>query len=472
MPHVIRKKRLHVEFDGPESEVLALQRRLERFCYDCLLPVMEVALNEHASEDEHIMLEEVVIDAGTIPLEQMEADLSQAVQEGMHQALGEELQSPRINSRRRNRLQAMTEAFMHFLEQGSLPWWFQLPAGKELEQVLLECWLDESLPYGTAVITLEEVLIPLQKEQARKRFILQFSERFRSLLLPIIAPQIGIRVAAVLDRLSGVALPSAAVAPIRENVWDNGLAAAANHVSATEHELISRSWLGLPVWLRSHPEVSAALERHWPGTTGSRKKDAAIDEPLKDTCRRDEERTAGHADKIDAAGHAETLQEGIYIENGGVVLLHPYLTHLFESLEISSGNRIVEPERGVSVLHYLVSGSTEPPEYLVALQKLLCNIPLHDPIARSVELTDLDIEMCDYLLKALLQHWGALRNSSVNGLRGAFLMRPAKLTLRDNDEWLLQVEKNSCDILLDQLPFSISMVKLPWMEKLLWVQWN
>lgn len=472
MPHVIRKKRLHVEFDGPESEVSALQRRLERFCYDCLMPVMEVALNEHTSESEHILLEEVVIDAGTIPLDQMEADLSQAVQEGMHQALGEELQSPRINSRRRNRLQAMTEAFMHFLEQGSLPWWFQLPAGKELEQALLECWLDESLPYGAAVITLEEVLIPLQKEPARRRLILQFSERFRSLLLPIIAPQVGIRVAAVLERLCGVALPSAAVAPIRENVWDIGLAAAANHVSATEQDLISRAWLGLPEWLRRHPEVQVALERHWPGAAGASKTDATIEEPKSATRRRDEEQAAGHAEKNIAAGHAKAVQEGIYLENAGVVLLHPYLTQLFESLEISNGNRILEPERGVAVLHYLASGSTEPPEYMVALQKILCNIPLHAPIARSVELTDLDIEMCDYLLKALLQHWGALRNSSVNGLRGAFLMRSAKLTLRDNDEWLLQVEKNSSDILLDQLPFSISMVKLPWMEKLLWVEWN
>ncbi|WP_136513095.1 contractile injection system tape measure protein [Geomonas edaphica] len=472
MPHVIRKKRLHIEFHGPESEVAALQRRLERFCYDSLLPVMEVALNEHAAEDEHILLEEVVIDAGTIPLDQMEADLSQAVQEGMQQALGEELQSPRINSRRRNKLQAMTEVFMHFLEQGSLPWWFQLQAGKELEQVLLECWLDESLPYGAAVITLEEVLIPLQKESARRRLILQFSERFRSLLLPIIAPQVGIRVAAVLERLSGVALPSTAVAPIREKVWDNGLAAAANHVSATEHELISRAWLGLPEWLRRHPEVSVALERHWPGAVGSSKPEATVEDLKSATHKQNEEPSAGHAEKIEGADKPEAVQEGIYIENGGVVLLHPYLTRLFEALEISSGNHILTPERGVAVLHYLASGSTEPPEYLVALQKILCSIPLHIPIARNIELTELDIEMCDSLLKALLQHWGALRNSSVNGLRGAFLMRPAKLTLRDNDEWLLQVEKNSCDILLDQLPFSISMVKLPWMEKLLWVQWD
>ncbi len=472
MPHVIRKKRLNVEFDGPESEVLALQRRLERFCYECLLPVMEVALNEQATEDEHILLEEVVIDAGTIPLDQLEAELSQAVQEGVQQALREELQSPRGDSRRRNRLQAMTEVFLHFLEQGSLPWWFQLPPGKELEQVLLECWLDENLPYGAAVIALEEVLIPLQKEQARRRLILQFSERFRSLLLPIIAPQVGVRVAAVLESLAGVALPTAVMAFVRDNVWDNGLAAAGNHVGVTEHDLISRAWLGLPASVKRLPEVAAALERHWPGAAGARKSDAPIKQIEDATHRHGEEPAAGHAAKIKAASQAETMQEGIYLENGGVVLLHPYLPQLFEALEIISGNRILAPERGVAVLHYLATGSTEPPEYQVALQKILCSIPLHAPIARKVELSDLDIEMCDYLLNALLGHWGALRNSSVNGLRGAFLMRPAKLTLRENEEWLLQVEKNSCDILLDQLPFSISMVKLPWMEKLLWVQWD
>ncbi|MEO1401775.1 MAG: contractile injection system tape measure protein [Cyanobacteria bacterium J06635_1] len=43
---------------------------------------------------------------------------------------------------------------------------------------------------------------------------------------------------------------------------------------------------------------------------------------------------------------------------------------------------------------------------------------------------------------------------------------------RNNDHWLLQIERETYDILLDQLPWSIRVVKLPWMPKLLYVEWS
>ncbi|MBU5612520.1 contractile injection system tape measure protein [Geomonas azotofigens] len=462
MDHVIREQHLHVEFDGPEAEAAGLQRRLQRFCQDYLLPVIEVTLNKQVPEDEHLFLEKLVIDAGTIPLERLEEELAQSVQKELQQTLREELAVPRVNSRRRNTLQALTEVFLHFLEHGSLPWWFQLPAGKELEQALLECWLSGD-HHDAVVIALEEALIPLRKEQARTRLMLQFSEKFRAVLLPLLAPQVGVRVGAVLEQLTDIALPEASLATIRDQVWRHGFSAAAHHANVTEHELVSRAFLELPLSIRESPEVNAALTRHWPGTTPTGARGAQVTTQKRDAPARDE----------DAADHQnKASRDGIYVDNGGIVLLHPYLRQLFERLEISRENRIIEPERGIAVLNYLASGALDQPEYRLALAKVLCDLPLHASIPRDIELADQGKETCDSLLQALLKHWGALRNSSVDGLRGSFLMRPAKLTLRGNDEWLLQVEKNSYDILLDQLPFSISMVKLPWMPKLLWVEWN
>ena len=461
MDHVIREQHLHVEFDGPETEAAGLQRRLERFCHDYLLPVLEVTLNEQVPDDEHLFLQELVIDAGTIPLERLEADLARSVQKELQQSLREELVAPRENSRRRNNLQALTEAFLHFLEYGSLPWWFQLPPGKELEQVLLECWLGGN-QNDAVVIALEEALIPLRKEEARTRLVLQFSESFRALLLPLLAPHIGMRVSAVLEQLTKVALPEALLGPIRDQVWRHGFSAAAHHLGVTEHELVSRAFLTLPHPVREQPEVPAALERHWPGAAPSGAPGIAVAAVSEDAPARDEQ----------SRPKDEAALDGIYVDNGGIVLLHPYLRQLFEGLDICREDRIVKPERGVAVLNYLASGCADQPEYRLALAKVLCDLPLHAAIGRNIGLSDEDIEMCDSLLQAFIKHWGALGSSSPDGLRGSFLMRPAKLTMRGNDEWLLQVEKNSYDILLDQLPFSISMVKLPWMQKLLWVEWN
>jgi hypothetical protein len=43
--------------------------------------------------------------------------------------------------------------------------------------------------------------------------------------------------------------------------------------------------------------------------------------------------------------------------------------------------------------------------------------------------------------------------------------------MRDGD-WLLQVEAKTVDILLNQLPWGISMIKLPWMQRMLWIEWD
>ncbi|WP_136525546.1 contractile injection system tape measure protein [Geomonas ferrireducens] len=471
MPHVIRKKRLHVEFDGPESEVSALQRRLERFCYDCLVPVMEVALNGQIPEDEHLLMEEVVIDAGTIPLDRMELDLTGTVQEGLRQALREELLAPRTGSRRRNNLQAMTEVFLHFLEYGSLPWWFQLPAGRDLQQVLLERWQDPKLPAGAVSLVLEDALVTLRREEARTRLVLQFSETFCSFLLSLVAPSAALRVQAVLDGLEGTGAPAERLLPMRRKLWDHAFAAAASHCGVTERELVRHAWFESPCALRATPGLAAALERQWPEVTQRDKKGPRAPSEGESAAPLDKN-TSTPARTPKAIRQDQEAIEELYIDHAGLVLLHPYLPQLFESQQIAKGNRIIDQERCLAMLHYLAAGDVDQPEHLLVLPKLLCNIPLHVPAAKDTELSDEEREECDALLYVMLQHWGALRNSSADGLRGSFLMRQAKLTMCENDEWLLQVERNSYDILLDQLPYSISMVKLPWMEKLLWVQWD
>ena len=62
-------------------------------------------------------------------------------------------------------------------------------------------------------------------------------------------------------------------------------------------------------------------------------------------------------------------------------------------------------------------------------------------------------------------------NTSPRSLRGSFLQRPGKLSKTDNG-WLLQLESAPFDIILDYAPWSLSMVKFPWMEGMLLVEWG
>jgi hypothetical protein len=164
--------------------------------------------------------------------------------------------------------------------------------------------------------------------------------------------------------------------------------------------------------------------------------------------------------------------EGIYIENAGLIILHPFLPQLFTALGISAATELLQPQRALCLLHFLTTGQVIAPEYELILPKILCNVPLETPVESDVELTDDERKEADALLEAVIRHWEVLRNTSGDGLRGTFLLRHGKVSLRDDGDWLLQVEAQSFDILLDRLPWGISMIKLPWMEKMLWVEWR
>ena len=165
------------------------------------------------------------------------------------------------------------------------------------------------------------------------------------------------------------------------------------------------------------------------------------------------------------------LAEGIYISNAGLVLLHPFLPQFFAALGIAADKQLLQPERALCLLHFLATGQPVAPEYELMLPKLLCNIPLEEPVESDVALTAAEQDEAVSLLKAVIRHWEALRSTSPDGLRGTFFVRPGKISLRDGD-WLLQVEPQTWDILLDQLPWGIGMIKLPWMDRLLHVEWN
>ncbi len=165
-------------------------------------------------------------------------------------------------------------------------------------------------------------------------------------------------------------------------------------------------------------------------------------------------------------------RDGIYVDDAGLVLLHPFLPRFFTALGVSAGDKLVQPERALCLLHFLATGENKTPEYELVLAKLLCNVPLLEPVATGLDLTSSEKAEAVALLEAVIAHWQVLRNTSPDGLRSTFLLRAGKLSLREDGDWLLQVESKSFDILMDQLPWGISVIKLPWMGKMLWVEWH
>jgi hypothetical protein len=162
---------------------------------------------------------------------------------------------------------------------------------------------------------------------------------------------------------------------------------------------------------------------------------------------------------------------GIYTGLAGLVLLHPFLPQFFRALGIADDDNLLRPDKAIYLLNFLATGNTDAKEYELVIPKILCQFPLQRAVESNISLVTAEQEEAVVLLAAVIRHWEVLKNTGTEGLRETFLKRSGKLSLLDNGEWLLQIESNTCDILLEQLPWGIAMIKLPWMHEMLRVEW-
>jgi hypothetical protein len=165
-------------------------------------------------------------------------------------------------------------------------------------------------------------------------------------------------------------------------------------------------------------------------------------------------------------------RRGLYVENAGLVLLHPFLPQFFRALQIAGEYELLRPGEALRLLHFLATGSEDAPEYDLVLPKILCGLSPASLAGESAPLSGEEREESSALLSAVIHHWDALKNTGIDALRESFLKRNGKLTRWHDGGWLLQVESNSFDILLDQLPWGFSMIRLPWMAQMLHVEWR
>lgn len=165
--------------------------------------------------------------------------------------------------------------------------------------------------------------------------------------------------------------------------------------------------------------------------------------------------------------------EGIYLQNAGIIIVWPFITQLFEALKFTEDRRFIsgkKQHRAVHLLQYLASGAENSSEDKLVLSKLLCGLPLSEPVPRQLTLLQEEKVGAEDLIKAAIHHWKEMKNTSVQGFREAFLMREGKLT-RNRNDWFLQVAQRSYDIIMDRLPWTISLARLPWMPEPIFVEW-
>ncbi len=165
-----------------------------------------------------------------------------------------------------------------------------------------------------------------------------------------------------------------------------------------------------------------------------------------------------------------------HLANAGLIIVHPFLAHLLKSLDYLDDNDQFKNKellwRAVYLLHFIATGENKNiDETDLAISKILCGMQIKDIIPADLILTIKEKEMATELLTVLISRWEKLGSTSPEALRNTFLKRNGLLEEKE-EAYQLTVETSGTDILLDYIPWNINIVKLPWVNNIIYVSWR
>jgi len=166
--------------------------------------------------------------------------------------------------------------------------------------------------------------------------------------------------------------------------------------------------------------------------------------------------------------------EKLAVKNAGLVLLNNYLPMLFERLGLVTQQRCFADLacqcKAVQYAQFAVTGLSAASEHFLQLNKILCGLPLVQPVPEEMNISEDQRQLINGLLQAMIDYWPTIGSSSIDGFRGNWLVRDGQLTELET-HWQLVVEKRAYDLILNQSPFTFSVIKYSWMPKPLYVTW-
>lgn len=482
--HIIRKQSLEVEVSDL-AQSWEWQERLSRFANGPLADRLAKLLDEVSPSNEVVRLDKLELTASLSLKGDWEGELlAQIVRqllEKIPRQAGVEMAAISPDSPD-GRTGSLLDAFFHFLEKGRLPWWVSSGTSAAFEAGLLKVLEQENLQKKWG----EKFRAAIQKDRIRQRLVGQFS-----------APVLGRLAVAFLEKKeTEVAECDSFVkavfkkSPSRREEFQAAFWAAVFEKSNLS--LTANLANTISQYLKLQPSLLKRVNEAKPLPEGAAIHEFAAQNPkafldavvkaveqqsLKELFAKAPSKVELEVGKnepepaVPAISQDSEAATAIFLRNAGMVVLHPFLPTFFNALKIAKQGKLLKPERAICLLQYLATGRTGAMEHELPLNKLLCGVPLGQPLIRQIRLTKNEKNEADNLLRAVVSHWSALGSTTPEGLRGTFLCREGKLANSPDGAWLLRVEQRSFDVLLADLPWSISAIKLPWMAELLNVEW-
>jgi len=421
MNHIIGKQIIDLQINT-DQEAHVLQHQFSRLYWNEMVPAMNQLFDELSGPDEMLTIDRLEINLGNMSTKELQKDLFIPL-------LKKELEKWFQNNKRLNKnlkikpiRKSVFEKWIFFLTNGYLPWSLQ-QFPENWTKIVFETLAANAIAFQAfkSIIT--------QRPHVRKRLIEQHDAYFLQHVLETITT-------IKQSQLTSYAL-SLITQEEKDLFWEFSFEKTLNEENKLDSETLIR--------LFKEKEKS------------NTKLNASIVPP----------------ENFETVDSTELNDEAIYIQNAGIILLHPFLQRFFDKLDLLDGHTFKDHEaacRAIHLLHYMATDIIEPAEYDLSFMKFLCGIPLNLPVKKYLTLSDKEMEEADALMQAAIQHWGALGDVSNASLQETFLQRAGKLS-HTRSGWTLQIERKTVDILLNQLPWNIGIIKLPWMDDILKTDW-
>ena len=137
----------------------------------------------------------------------------------------------------------------------------------------------------------------------------------------------------------------------------------------------------------------------------------------------------------------DTIKEGLFIKNAGLVLISSFFPMLFQTLQLSTENKFSSSKKqhsAVLYLQYLATRISNTEEKNLPLNNILCGLDPATPHASELKITEADNKLISEMIEAIISHWTAIGNASVDSFHTTWLMREGILK-EETDKWTLHV---------------------------------
>ena len=462
--HRVRRLRWRVRL-GSREEAFTLRPRLAEAVTASIVPELERTFDALATGGEvvHIDRLEVTIQvAGTGALEEDTVAAIRAALTARLEALSVSDRRPLPPSVKRATLRSSKlESLRHYLQTGALPW-FAEPETPDLDHARE---LEE-----TAVSDMTAVLQPLPANPAETGV---FLFRLLSLLPESAWVSVAHAVARQRHRQEEPALVEAieriATAP-RSSARHARLELAAAIIAGWFAPLERDDKRSSPIKTAVSSDAIRLFDRLALPTRLAQPIDNR--QPSSDLWKGPEEVSSS------VGGDAVEVRAtfGLLVFYAGLALLGPFIPRLFAARNVAHpGEQVLNPEaarRAAALLYFAATGEEEGHEYELGFIKVLLGVPIDRPILfASGILNRGDREHVESLLIDVAEHWQVPKHPLSDGLRHAFLQRRGLLS-GAGSSWHLRVETAPIDALLEQVPWSLSTIALPWLARPLTVDWR